>query len=272
MMKKCFELWMESTEKEPMEIIPAIDLLDGQCVRLHQGNYEEVTHFNEDPIKQALTWQEQGAKLLHLVDLDGAKTGNPVNDVVVKKIITTLQIPVQLGGGVRSIERAEELLSYGLGRVILGTIAIEKPDLVEKLASRHPGRIVVGIDAKQGKVATHGWIEESNIKATDLARSLNSIGIAAIISTDIATDGAMSGPNIQALKEMVSTSTVPVIASGGVSCIADLIALNDLTPLGLKGVIIGRALYDRAIDLQEAIKVISNSHLQDHQFPENFIA
>jgi phosphoribosylformimino-5-aminoimidazole carboxamide ribotide isomerase len=157
-----------------MQIIPAIDLLEGQCVRLHQGDYGQVTRFSDDPVAQALTWQQQGARRLHLVDLDGARRGEPVNDAVVRQITAALAIPVQLGGGVRSAERAEELLACGLDRVILGTVALEQPELVEALASRHPGRIVVGIDAKDGRVATRGWIEESTTLATDLARRFSS--------------------------------------------------------------------------------------------------
>ena len=147
-----------------VELYPAIDLLDGQCVRLHQGDYDQVTRFSDDPVAQALDWQRQGAQRLHLVDLDGARTGQPVNDQVIKAITAALTIPVQLGGGVRSAERAEELLACGLDRVILGTVAIEKPELVEELCSRHPGRIVVGIDAKDGLVATRGWIETSTVQ------------------------------------------------------------------------------------------------------------
>ena len=146
-----------------MEIIPAIDLLDGACVRLHQGDYAPVTRFSEDPVAQALSWQSQGATRLHLVDLDGAKRGEPINDAAVRAITAALDIPVQLGGGVRSLERAEELIACGLDRVILGTVAIERPELVQELAQRHPGRIVVGIDANDGRVATRGWIEQSDV-------------------------------------------------------------------------------------------------------------
>ena len=159
-----------------MEIIPAIDLLDGACVRLHQGDYGKVTRFSEDPLSQARLWQQQGATRLHLVDLDGAKRGEPVNDGTVRAITAALDIPVQLGGGVRSLERAEELLSCGLDRVILGTVAIEKPDLVMQLAGRNPGRVVLGIDAKDGRVATRGWIEQSDVLATDLARRFAGTG------------------------------------------------------------------------------------------------
>ena len=160
-----------------MEIIPAIDLLDGACVRLHQGDYDQVTRFSDDPVAQALSWQEQGATRLHLVDLDGAKRGEPVNDDAVRAITAALSIPVQLGGGVRSAERADDLLRCGLDRVILGTVAIEQPDLVTDLARRHPGKVVVGIDANGGRVATRGWVEQSDVLATDLAKQFSASGI-----------------------------------------------------------------------------------------------
>ena len=246
-----------------MEIIPAIDLLGGACVRLHQGDYNQVTRFSDDPVAQALSWQEQGASRLHLVDLDGAKSGEPVNDASVRAITDILSIPVQLGGGVRSVERAESLIDCGLDRVILGTAAIENPELVKGLAGRHPGKVVVGIDARDGKVATRGWIKESNVEATTLARELSSTGIAAIISTDIATDGTLAGPNLKALREMADASSVPVIASGGVGCMADLLALLALEPHGVNGVITGRALYDGRIDLAEAVRALAEPRLQD---------
>ena len=246
-----------------MEIIPAIDLLGGACVRLHQGDYNQVTRFSDDPVAQAMRWQEQGASRLHLVDLDGAKSGDPVNDASVQAITKALSIPVQLGGGVRSVERAESLINCGLDRVILGTAAIENPKMVKDLASRHPGKIVVGIDARDGKVATRGWVEESNVEATALARDLSDAGIAAIISTDIATDGTLAGPNLKALREMADASNVPVIASGGVGCMADLLSLMGLEPHGVTGVITGRALYDGRIDLREAIKAMGGARLQD---------
>ena len=246
-----------------MEIIPAIDLLDGACVRLHQGDYEQVTRFSDDPVSQALSWQRQGATRLHLVDLDGAKSGKPVNDAAVRAITTALEIPVQLGGGVRSLVRAKELLACGLDRVILGTVAIEQPELVRELADLYPGRIVVGIDAKAGRVATRGWIEQSNVLATDLARRLSSQNLAAIITTDIATDGTLAGPNLVALREMAQASRVPVIASGGIGCIADLLSLLPLESLGVCGVIVGRALYDGRVDLSEAIRAIGDGRLQD---------
>ena len=246
-----------------MEILPAIDLLDGACVRLHQGDYDQVTRFSEDPVAQALSWQSQGATRLHLVDLDGAKRGEPINDAAVRAITAALDIPVQLGGGVRSLERAEELIACGLDRVILGTVAIEQPKLVQELAQRHPGRIVVGIDANDGRVATRGWIEQSDVLATDLAKQFSAAGIAAIITTDIATDGTLAGPNLEALRTMAQCSAVPVIASGGIGCMADLLSLLPLEPLGMTGVIVGRALYDGRVDLAEAIAALGEARLQD---------
>jgi phosphoribosylformimino-5-aminoimidazole carboxamide ribotide isomerase len=246
-----------------MQVIPAIDLLDGQCVRLHQGDYDRVTRFSDDPVAQALEWQRQGACRLHLVDLDGARKGEPANDGAVKAITAALDIPVQLGGGVRSAERAEHLLACGLDRVILGTVAVEQPELVRELAGRHPGRIVVGIDANEGKVATRGWLEQSEVLATDLAASFEGAGIAAIISTDIATDGTLEGPNLAALRAMAEASTIPVIASGGIGCLADLLSLLSLAPLGVEGVVVGRALYDGRVDLVEALQAIGDGRLQD---------
>ena len=255
-----------------MEIIPAIDLLDGACVRLHQGDYDLVTRFSDDPVAQALDWQSQGATRLHLVDLDGAKRGLPVNDAAIKAITKALDIPVQLGGGVRSVERADELLACGLDRVILGTVAIEQPELVRALAERHPGRIVVGIDAKDGRVATRGWIEQSDVLATDLARRFSDVGLAAIITTDIATDGTLAGPNLDGLRQMAAASSVPVIASGGIGCMADLLALLPLEPLGVNAVIVGRALYDGRVDLAESIQAIGDGRLQDVTLMSNDLA
>lgn len=258
-------LWQPGWQQlgRPMQIIPAIDLLDGHCVRLHQGDYGQVTRFGDDPVAQALAWQALGAERLHLVDLDGARTGQPLNDGVVKAITAALAIPVQLGGGVRTPERAEELLACGLDRVILGTVAAEQPQLVDDLARRHPGRIVVGIDARDGKVATRGWLDDSSLEATELARRFSGSGIAAIISTDIATDGTLAGPNLEALRAMAGASAVPVIASGGIGCLEHVLSLLSLAPLGVEGVILGRALYDGRVDLREAITAAGDGRLQD---------
>ena len=249
--------------RRAMQIIPAIDLLDGQCVRLHQGDYDQVTCFSDDPVAQALAWQRQGAERLHLVDLDGARSGEPVNDAVVRAIVAALAIPVQLGGGVRSLERAEALLAIGLDRVILGTVAIEQPELVRDLAARHPGRIVVGIDARDGRVATRGWLEESDVEAEALAASFEGSGVAALITTDIATDGTLAGPNLPFLRRMAQASSTPVIASGGIGDLTDLLSLLSLAPLGVEGVIVGRALYDGRVDLAEALQAIGPARLQD---------
>ena len=246
-----------------MEIIPAIDLLNGKCVRLNQGNYDEVTNFNSDPVKQAEIWESQGAKRLHLVDLDGAKTGEPINDSTIKEIKKSIEIPIQLGGGIRSIERAKELFGIGIDRIILGTIAIENPKLVKILSQEYPNKVAVGIDAKEGMVATRGWLKQSEISSLELARQLNDLELAAIISTDIATDGTLKGPNIQALREIAEISVNPVIASGGIGSIADLISLADLENEGIQGIIVGRALYDGSIDLQEAILTLKNLLFQD---------
>jgi phosphoribosylformimino-5-aminoimidazole carboxamide ribotide isomerase len=246
-----------------MDVIPAIDLLSGQCVRLHQGDYDLVTSFSDDPVAQALDWQTQGARRLHLVDLDGARSGDALNAAVVRRITEELAIPVQLGGGVRTAEQAEAWLACGLDRVILGTTALEQPQLVRELAHRHPDRIVVGIDARDGRVATRGWLEESTVQATALAASFEGSGVAAIISTDIATDGTLAGPNLEALRAMAGASTIPLIASGGVGCLDDLLALLTLEPLGVSGVIVGRALYDGRVSLAEALQAIGPDRLQD---------
>lgn len=255
--------WQQLPPRRPMQVIPAIDLLEGQCVRLHQGDYDQVTRFSDDPVAQALSWQQQGAERLHLVDLDGARTGQPVNDAAIRAITAALSIPVQLGGGVRTAERAEELLACGLDRVILGTVALEQPELVEELAARHPQRIVVGIDAKNGKVATRGWIEESSTEAGDLARRFSASPLAALICTDIATDGTLAGPNLSFLRTMAEASAVPVIASGGIGTLEHLLSLLPLEAQGVSGVIVGRALYDGRVDLAEALAAIGSGRLQD---------
>ena len=246
-----------------MEIIPAIDLLNGKCVRLNQGNYNEVTKFNSDPVKQAQIWESQGARRLHLVDLDGAKTGEPINDRTIKKIKRSINIPIQLGGGIRTIDRAKELLGIGIDRIILGTIAIENPELVKVLSQEYPRRVAVGIDAKKGMVATRGWLKQSEISSLELAKRLNDLELAAIISTDIATDGTLKGPNVQALREITEISINPVIASGGIGSIADLISLSDFENEGIEGIIVGRALYDGSIDLKEALLALKNILIQD---------
>ena len=246
-----------------MEIIPAIDLLNGKCVRLNQGNYNEVTKFNSDPIEQAKSWEQQGAIRLHLVDLDGAKTGKPINDETIKEIKRSLSIPIQLGGGIREANRAKELLDLGIDRIILGTIAIENPELVRLLSQEYPKRIAVGIDAKKGLVSTRGWLKQSKISSLELTKQLNDLELAAIISTDIETDGTLKGPNIKALHEIAEISINPVIASGGIGSISDLISLANLETKGVEAIIVGRALYDGSIDLKEALLTLKNLEIQD---------
>ncbi|QEY31659.1 1-(5-phosphoribosyl)-5-[(5-phosphoribosylamino)methylideneamino]imidazole-4-carboxamide isomerase [Synechococcus sp. RSCCF101] len=246
-----------------MEIIPAIDLLGGRCVRLRQGDYDRVTAFSDDPVSQALSWQRQGAGRLHLVDLDAARDGSGGNDDAIAAVVRAIGIPVQVGGGVRSEARARELLDQGVDRVILGTAALEQPEMVLDLAARLPGRLVVGIDARDGRVATRGWIEDSAVAAEDLATRFEGSAVAAIVSTDIATDGMLQGPNLEALRRMALATTVPVLASGGVSDLTDVLSLLALEPLGVSGVIVGRALYDGRLDLAEALQAAGEGRLQD---------
>jgi phosphoribosylformimino-5-aminoimidazole carboxamide ribotide isomerase len=246
-----------------MEILPAIDLLGGKCVRLYQGDYGQSQVYHEDPVAVAQQWQEQGASRLHLVDLDGAKAGEPVNLTAIAAIVKALDIPVQVGGGLRNRERVKQLLDLGVGRVILGTIAVEEPDLVGSLCAEFPGQIVVGIDARNGKVATRGWLETSSVEAGELAQRMEKLGAAAIIYTDIHRDGTMTGPNIDALRELADQLTIPVIASGGVSKLRDLLSLLSLESHGVNGVIIGKALYTGDIQLEEAIQAVGQGRWQD---------
>ena len=249
-----------------MEIIPAIDLLEGNCVRLTQGDYGKVTRFNNDPISQALEWERKGATRIHLVDLDGAKTGKGLNESTIKEIASKINIPVQLGGGIRTFERAKDLIDSGIGKVILGTVCIENENLLIELADKYPGQIIVGIDAKDGKVATRGWLKESNISAIELTKKLSKYDISSIISTDIATDGTLGGPNIPSLIEIAQASDKPIIASGGVGSITDLLLIKEIEEYGVEGVIVGRALYDGTVDLEEAMKILSKPIVKDGPF------
>jgi phosphoribosylformimino-5-aminoimidazole carboxamide ribotide isomerase len=246
-----------------MDVIPAIDLLSGRCVRLYQGDYEQSQIFAEDPVTVAQSWADQGAQWLHLVDLDGAKTGEPVNLSVVAQTVEALDIPVQVGGGLRTQERVASFLKMGVRRVILGTVAIENPDLVAQLCQTYPGQIVVGIDARDGMVATRGWLETSEVSAIALGQRVASEGAAAIIYTDIQRDGTLQGPNLPQLREMADAVSVPVIASGGVSSITDLLSLLALEPIGVSGVIVGKALYTGNISLPEALRAIGPGRWQD---------
>ncbi|NOC84101.1 MULTISPECIES: 1-(5-phosphoribosyl)-5-[(5-phosphoribosylamino)methylideneamino]imidazole-4-carboxamide isomerase [unclassified Ruegeria] len=238
-----------------MILYPAIDLKDGNAVRLLRGEMDKATVFNEDPAAQARAFVEAGCEWLHLVDLNGAFAGEPVNAAPVEAILKACDVPAQLGGGIRDMATIETWIDKGLARVILGTVAVENPDLVREAAKAFPGKVAVGIDARNGLVATKGWAEETDVQVTDLARSFEDAGVAAIIYTDINRDGAMQGPNVEATAELAKSVDIPVIASGGVSSIADLIALRDCGA-ALNGAISGRALYDGAIDLKEALTTL----------------
>jgi len=246
-----------------MEIIPAIDLLDGRCVRLYQGDYEQAQTFDENPVAVARQWASQGATRLHVVDLDGAKAGHPVNLGAIEAIAHAVDIPIQVGGGLRDRVNAARLLSLGVQRVILGTVAVEQPELVRQLCQEFTGQIIVGIDARDGKVATRGWLETSEVMAPDLAKEMAKVGVASIIYTDIHRDGTLSGPNLEALRELASSIDIPVIASGGVSSITDLLSLLALEPAGVKGAIVGRALYTGDISLQSALRAVGQGRWQD---------
>ena len=246
-----------------MDVIPAIDLLDGCCVRLYQGDYDKSQVFNENPVDVAKQWVEQGATLLHVVDLNGAKTGSVVNQSAIEAIARTVSIPIQLGGGLRDRDTVKQVLNLGVQRVILGTIAVEKPQLVKELCQEFPGQIAIGIDARNGKVATRGWMETSEILATELAMQMQKFGVSAIIYTDIQRDGTLSGPNFDALRELATVITVPIIASGGVSSITDLLSLLALEPQGVTGTIVGRALYTGNISLSEALQAVGPGRIQD---------
>ncbi len=239
-----------------MILYPAIDLKDGKAVRLLRGDMDKATVFNDDPAAQALEFVALGCEWLHLVDLNGAFAGQPVNAAAVEAILKQTKTPAQLGGGIRDMATIEMWLSKGLSRVILGTVAVENPALVREAAAAFPGKVAVGIDARDGKVATKGWAETTDVDATDLARSFEDAGVAAIIYTDINRDGAMQGPNVQATAALARAVTIPVIASGGVSSLKDLIALRDCGA-ALNGAISGRALYDGALDLKAALKALA---------------
>ena len=240
-----------------MILYPAIDLKDGQAVRLLRGDMEKATVFNDDPAAQARAFVDAGCNWLHLVDLNGAFEGQPVNAAAVRAILAACHVPAQLGGGIRDMTTIETWLENGLARVILGTVAVENPDLVREAAKAFPGQVAVGIDARGGKVATRGWAEETDVDATDLARRFEDAGVAAIIYTDIMRDGAMQGPNVDATAALARAVSIPVIASGGVSSLADLVALKECG-VALNGAISGRALYDGALDLREALAVLKD--------------
>lgn len=239
-----------------MLVIPAIDLKEGNCVRLLQGNKDAVTIYSQDPANTAKKWESFGAKLLHIVDLEGAFSGNQKNFDAIVKIRKAVKIPIQVGGGIRGIGNVLTLFSAGVNRLIIGTKAIEDPEFLTSLCNNYPGKIIIGIDAKSGKVAIKGWEEITSITAKDLAKRLELVGAAGIIYTDISRDGMMTGPNIEATSEMVENVKIPIIASGGISNIEDIRNLKKIK--NLWGAITGKAIYSGSLDLREAIKIASD--------------
>ena len=238
-----------------MILYPAIDLKDGNCVRLYKGEMDQATVFNDNPAAQAKAFADAGCEWLHLVDLNGAFAGAPVNGNAVEAILNEVAVPAQLGGGIRDMATIEGWLEKGLQRVILGTVAVENPDLVREAAKAFPGHVAIGLDARNGMVATRGWAEETDMEVTALARQFEDAGVAALIYTDINRDGAMQGPNVEATAALANAVSIPVIASGGVSSLDDLRALK-ASGAALDGAISGRALYDGAIDLKEALELL----------------
>ncbi len=241
-----------------MLVIPAIDLKDGLCVRLLQGRKDDSTVYSDDPAAMARKWQSCGAKLLHVVDLDGAFTGHQKNVESIIAIRKAVSMEIEVGGGIRDLARIDRLIGLGIDRVILGTVAIENPELVREASAKHPGRVLVGIDAKNGNVAVKGWVEVTRVLATDLALQMQEAGAAGVIYTDIAKDGMLAGPNIEATAELVRQLKIPVIASGGVSSLDDIRRLAAIPQLF--GAITGKALYSGALDLAEAIQAVPGHH------------
>ena len=238
-----------------MIIIPAIDLKGGQCVRLSQGEMGRATVYSDDPAEVARRWQSLGAQRLHIVDLDGAVSGEPKNRVAVKSIRSCVSMQIELGGGIRNISTIEEYLSAGVDYIILGTAAIKNPGFLEESCKNFAGKIIIGIDARGGMLSVQGWTENTAIRAVDFAQQLDRSAVAAIIFTDISRDGMLTGPNIESTAQLAQAVTIPVIASGGVSCMADIEKLLEIESLGVQGVITGRALYTGDIDLKECIEL-----------------
>lgn len=236
-----------------MEVIPAIDLRNGKCVRLIQGRADRETVYYENPAEVARMWEQKGAKRLHLVDLDGAFKGVPQNKKVIKKIASQLNIPIQLGGGIRDINTVQQLLDLGINKVIIGTAAVNNPSLVKELVDKYGERIMVGVDARDGMVAVKGWVESSNLKALDLVKDMEKIGIKEIVYTDISRDGTLKGPNLEATRKIAEKTSVNIIVSGGVSCLEDIRRAKALESSGISGIIVGQALYTGKFTLEEAL-------------------
>lgn len=239
-----------------MILFPAIDIRNGRCVRLTEGKFECETVFAEDPAEMAVRWADAGAEYLHVVDLDGALAGQSANIEVIKRILAKVKIPVQVGGGIRTLANIENMLALGVTRVILGSVAVRNPELVREACQKFPGQVVVGIDAKNGEVAVEGWGIGGGIDAVELAKKMAAVGVEHIIFTDISRDGMLSGVNVEATAELAKASGIKVIASGGVSSLADLKALQEHAADGIEGCIIGKAIYTGAIDLKEALAAL----------------
>ncbi|MFM9890157.1 MAG: 1-(5-phosphoribosyl)-5-[(5-phosphoribosylamino)methylideneamino]imidazole-4-carboxamide isomerase [Rickettsiales bacterium] len=242
-----------------MRLYPAIDLKDGACVRLLKGDMNAATIYNPDPAAQARAFAEVGFDYLHVVDLNGAVSGARVNRPAVEAILSSTNVPVQLGGGIRDYAAIEAWLEAGITRVILGTAALKDPNLVKQAARDYPGRIVVGIDARGGMVATEGWVDTSEVRAVDLAKLFEDAGVAAIIYTDIARDGTLSGPNLDETAALAAAISIPVILSGGIGSMADLQAVKTRAAPGIEGIILGRALYEKTVDAHEALALMGRA-------------
>lgn len=241
----------------PMLVIPAIDLKDSRCVRLRQGDLAQETIYSDDPSAVAQRWEQQGARLLHIVDLNGAVEGRPRNAAAIEKILKAVSIPVQVGGGIRTLQTVREYMARGVQRVVLGTAALQEPTLLAQACTEFPSRILVGIDARDGRVAVHGWTEVADTTASDLVRTLAGHPLAAVIYTDIARDGMMGGPNLDALRVMAESSPHPLIASGGITRVEDLLAIKAVAG-PIAGAIVGKALYEGRLSLAAAIKTVSD--------------
>ena len=242
-----------------MIIIPAVDLKDGRCVRLSQGKMDQESVYSEHPVEMAKHWESKGAARLHVVDLNGAIMGKPVHRSLIKEISQSVQIPIEVGGGIRDLPTIEDYLSSGVKWVILGTAAFQNRSLIEEACRRFPERVILGIDAKRGKVAIQGWNEVVSLEATDLTKQFEGMGLSAVIFTDIERDGMGTGLNLQSTRDLARSTSIPVISSGGVSRIADIEHLMGLESDGIIGVVVGRALYTGSLDLEEAIQVTKSS-------------
>lgn len=245
-------------KKNKITLIPAIDILGGKCVRLEQGDYSRETVYSDNPVSQALKWRDEGAEIIHIVDLDGAKSGLPVNIDVIEKMIKAVGIPCEIGGGIRTYENAANLADVGAARVIFGTAAIQNPEIIQKFLQKYPEKTVLGIDAKNGMVAVKGWLELHSVTARELAAKFAEMGVIRFIYTDIATDGMLAGPNYREISDFCdNVPKAAVIASGGISSVDNIMKLAELGKPNLEGAIVGKALYSGKINLKDAIEELS---------------